>query len=80
MAKRVLDDLRVDYHVAFTSEAGMRVLEDIKQYCMWGKSPYNGMSFRDTDRNIAFQEVVMHILDMLGGSYENIQTEVLTND
>lgn len=72
-----VEDLQVDYVSSFTSEAGMRVLDDLKQFCRFGKSPYAPMSFRDTDRNIAYQEVFQHILDMMGEEYSNLQTEVL---
>lgn len=75
-----MNDTQVDYVATFTSENGMRVLDDIKHFCMWGKSPYDRLSFRDTDRAIAYQEVVMHILDMMGGSYDNTQTEVMNDE
>jgi diadenosine tetraphosphatase ApaH/serine/threonine PP2A family protein phosphatase len=74
-----IQDLQVDYVAVFTSEAGMRVLDDLKLFCRWGQSPYSPTSFRDTDRNIALHEVVQHVIDMMGESYENLQTEVQSN-
>ena len=78
---KTVQDIMTAYKAVFNTKEGKEVLEDLARFCGWGISPYDKESYRETDRRIAYQEVFMHIMSMVGEDiFENIQTEVINHE